>query len=129
MADAVLDASAILAVVFEEPGAEMIDAVLPGAAVSAVNIAEAASKFSDHGMPPETVQAIIEGLQLEVYPVDLAQAYENGRLRERTKNAGLSLGDRSCLALAVHLKLPAMTTDRIWAEIADATKVDIKIIR
>ena len=129
MAEAVLDASALLAVVFEEPGADRVGAVLPGAAVSAANVAEAAAKFSDHGMPPEIVEEVIGGLQLEIHPVDLAQAYANGQLRARTRGAGLSLGDRACLALAAQLRLPALTTDRAWTKVADDAGVEVTLIR
>lgn len=129
MSEVVLDASAILALVFDEPGAERVTAQLPGAAASAVNIAEAASKFGERGMPPKTVEVVIGGLRLEVHLLDLDAAYKIGTLRQPTRAAGLSLGDRACLALAQCLDRPALTTDRAWATVAKAIGVDIQVIR
>lgn len=114
MADAVLDASAILATINEEPGAEVVEGLLPGATVSVYNVAEVVAKLLGNGVPADVAEIVIEGLQLEIHDGDLAQAFENGRLRPPTKRAGLSLGDRACLALAKGLRLPAVTTDRVW---------------
>lgn len=129
MAEAVLDASAILAAIFDEPGAAAVDAVLPGAAASAANIAEVASKLADREMPATTIEAVITGLQLEIHELDLAQALANAQLRRPTRGSGLSLGDRTCLALAKRLGLPALTTDRVWSQVSDAVGVDVLVIR
>jgi PIN domain nuclease of toxin-antitoxin system len=127
--DVVLDASAILAVVFEEPGAERVADHLPGALASTVNVAEAATKLLDFGMPEDTVETIITALQLTIQPFDLSQAFEVARLRSATRGSGLSLGDRACLALAKQRGLPALTTDKMWKNVARSAKVSVELVR
>ena len=129
MVDVVLDASAILAVIFEEPGSYRVAEHLPGAIASTVNLAEVMSKLADRGMPEETIETIVSSLQLTVHPLDLAQAYLIAQLRPVTKQAGLSLGDRACLALAKQLNIPTLTTDKAWKGIAKAAKVKVELLR
>lgn len=112
VAEIVLDASAILAVIFDEAGAERVARYLPGALVSTVNLAEVMTKLVDLGMPPETVDAVLTGLQLTVRPFDLDHAAEAARLRNPTREAGLPLGDRAYLATAKLQKVSALTADR-----------------
>jgi PIN domain nuclease of toxin-antitoxin system len=100
LSDAVLDSSAVLAVVLEEPGAEHVEALLPGAKVSAVNVGEVVAKLRDLGMPEATVEIVLSGLQVDVRAHDRDAALASGLLRPATRSAGLSLGDRACLALA-----------------------------
>lgn len=115
MTSAILDASAVLAFLQGEPGADQVEACLmKGAAISAVNLAEVASKLSDGSMDDTTIDEALSLLAVSVLPFDEAQARIAGRLRAATRDAGLSLGDRACLALAVSLQLPAYTTDRAW---------------
>jgi ribonuclease VapC len=112
----VLDASALLAVVYREPGVDQARAVIRrGAAVSAVNLAEVVAKLSEGGMVDAAIRATLAPLSLDVFDFTAALAYQTGLLRPLTKQAGLSLGDRACLALAQQLGLPALTTDRTWA--------------
>ncbi|MEG3152185.1 type II toxin-antitoxin system VapC family toxin [Sphingomonas sp. ZT3P38] len=110
----VLDASALLTVLQGQPGAERVIEVLPDAIISAVNLAEVASKLQERGMPDDRVTANIEALELTVAPFDGRLAIEAGLLRASTRSAGLSLGDRACLALARSLGATAVTTDRAW---------------
>jgi len=124
--DPVLDASAVLAVIFGEAGADRVAGHLPGARISAVNAAEAMTKLVDLGMPDETVDAIFDGLQLTILPFETAHARESARLRRVTRAAGLSLGDRACLAVARHLDAPAFTTDRAWSRL-DGAEVGVTI--
>ena len=70
MSDAVLDSSAVLAVILEEPGAELVEGLLPGAKVSAVNVGEVAAKLCDLGMPQTTVETVLGGLQIDVHVHD-----------------------------------------------------------
>ena len=129
MADAVLDSSAILAVILEEPGADRVEAYLPGGKVSAVNIGEVVAKLRDLGMPERTTTEVIAGLQLDVHVHDLHAALLSGHLRPRTREAGLSLGDRACLALAQAFGLPTVTSDRSWLAVADEIGVRVELIR
>lgn len=117
---AVLDASAFLAYLQDEPGGEVVaDAIAGGAAISAANLAEVLSRAAAHGADPQrllrrlTERGLIDGA-VEVEPLTTADAAEIARLRPLTKTAGLSLGDRACVALALRLGQPALTADRAW---------------
>lgn len=114
MSDVVLDASALLTVFNGEPGAERVIEALPASVISAVNLAEVAAKLQERGMPDGRIRANIDALELTVMPLDGRLAIDTGLLRAPTRFAGLSLGDRACLALAKSLGLIALTTDRAW---------------
>lgn len=115
MSEHVLDASALLAVMLGEAGADRIHSRLPGAVIGAVNLAEAVAKLQERGVPDAEIDRDIAELDLPVIPFDAAQAMAAGKLRARTRALGLSLGDRACLALAMTRGVPAVTTDRGWA--------------
>jgi ribonuclease VapC len=124
----VLDASALLALICQEQGSDLVEqAIERGAAISTVNVAEVASKLNDAGMPDEAIREALDALDLMVHAFDRPLSYRTGMLRSRTKPAGLSLGDRACLALAAELGLPALTSDRTWAGLA--VGVTIQVIR
>jgi PIN domain nuclease of toxin-antitoxin system len=127
VAEVVLDASALLALLNDEPGAGAVAEALPESAISAINLSEVVAKLSDAGMPEAAIRQALQGLPLGVFPFDLEQAYEAGLLRTATRNAGLSLGDRGCLSLARRLGVPALTADRTWRELA--LGVVIRVIR
>ena len=127
MSEVVLDASALLALLNAEPGAEKVAAVLSGAVVSAVNLSEVAAKLAEAGMPEASIRKALDGLALEVVPFDREQAYATGQLRPLTRPLGLSLGDRACLALAQQLGLPAVTTDADWANLE--LGIDVQLVR
>ena len=117
MADVVLDASAILARVLDEPGREIVDNVIDGAWVSAANLAEVAQRLVDLGAADEGVTDTVRDLTCQVVALDEGLALHVGLLRRATKAKGLSLGDRACLALGYRLGLPVYTADRAWAEL------------
>lgn len=119
----VLDASALLCVLFEEPGAGAVEAVMDGAHVSAVNFSEVIAKLIDRGVPPDTILTDLADLDIEVVDFDRKQAETAGLLRGKTRGAGLSFGDRACLALANHAGATAVTADRAWA----ALDIDLTI--
>ena len=125
----VVDASALLAYLRGEPGAEKVRAALGlGAAISAANWAEVLSKFVDLGQNPDDVPArlIREGIlgsALLVWPLDEALCRPIARLRRQTRFAGLSLADRACLALGLTLRLPVLTTDRVWRKLKIGVQV------
>ncbi|HKR90107.1 MAG TPA: type II toxin-antitoxin system VapC family toxin [Phenylobacterium sp.] len=127
MAEAVLDASAVLAMVRNEPGGEHVREVLPRAVISAVNYAEIVTKLIDHGVSDSTAAEVVGDLDLEVVMLDAETAMEACLLRESTRRWGLSLGDRACLALARARGLPAVTADRSWASVD--VGVEIVLIR
>jgi PIN domain nuclease of toxin-antitoxin system len=111
----VLDASALLAVMLGEPGAEKVIPLLAGAEIGAINLAEVVAKLQERGVPDAEIERDIADLDLPVAAFDAAQAMAAGKLRNRTRSLGLSLGDRACLALAISRGLPAVTTDRAWS--------------
>jgi PIN domain nuclease of toxin-antitoxin system len=118
VSNAVLDASALLTLLQQEPGAEEVEAaVANGAAISAVNLAEVVSKLSGDGLTATAIRRAIEPLELNLFAFDASLAYQTGLLRPLTRPAGLSLGDRACIALAQRLQLPALTADRAWANL------------
>ena len=113
----VLDASALLCLIRDESGAPEVAALLPDSSISAVNLSEAIAKLSEIGMDEATIGAILAPLQLRVIAFDEQTALAAGLLRSRTRSAGLSFGDRACLALAAELGAGAVTTDRAWSRI------------
>jgi PIN domain nuclease of toxin-antitoxin system len=130
----VLDSSALLAFLQDEPGAEAVEGALAErAAMSAANWAEVLTKMADAGVPPQEVTRRLEaegvlGDGLAIVPLGQAAAEEIAGLRTQTRRVGLSLGDRACLALARNLGLPAMTADRAWAALS-LSGVKVEVIR
>jgi ribonuclease VapC len=124
----VYDASALLAVVFSEPGADATLAFLrePGGEVSAANWAEVGSKLVERGLSVRQAQRELAVFSLGVVPLDAAQAWIVAALKVATKPLGLSLGDRCCLALAQVRGATVVTADREWKKLSG---VDVQSIR
>jgi PIN domain nuclease of toxin-antitoxin system len=115
MNEVVLDASAVLAVIQHERGTERLTAdVLSNAVISAVNLAEVQSKLVKNGFSPAEGWNDALELVLNVQPFTSGHARIAGDLIATTEQYGLSLGDRSCLALAISLKAPVYTTEQAW---------------
>lgn len=129
MSIVILDASALLAMLKGERGADKVAGAIADARISAVNYAEVVSHFIHAGMPEREIDAMLDPLPMTVVPIDKALADSAGRLRAITARAGLSLGDRFCLALARRDGLPAWTSDQAWNSIVDAAGVEIVAIR
>jgi ribonuclease VapC len=122
----VLDASALLALLHQEPGAARVtQAVKDGAAISAVNLSEVIGKLSEASMPEAAIRAALDALGLDVVAFTTDAAYQAGLLRPLTRQAGLSLGDRTCLALGQWLGLPVLTADRSWASLPLGVTVEV----
>lgn len=129
MSEVVLDASALIAMIKGERGATKVAGAIAGARISAVNYAEVVSHFVHAGMPEREIDAMLDPLPLMVVAVDKGLAQLAGRLRAATASAGLSLGDRFCLALARRDDLPAWTSDAQWKTVAEAAEVKVVTIR
>lgn len=125
MTDYVLDASAVLAVIQEEPGAERIEAHLDTGCISAVNLAEIVGKLQDRGLGDNEIDELIALLDLDTRILDKDGAVFMGKLRQSTKVAGLSLGDRACLALAHSLGATAITMDRAWKDLEIGVAIEV----
>ena len=124
---AVLDASALLAYLRDEQGAELVTgAIANGVTISTVNLAEVLSRVAARGGDPVrlaremTERGLLDGA-ISIEPFTVKDALEVARLRPITHGQGLSLGDRACIALACRLDLPALTADSAWS------KVDLQI--
>jgi ribonuclease VapC len=127
MTEYVFDASAVLAELYDEPGADVVRACKAGARLSALNFAEVVSKLVDNGMQPAIARQMASELPLTIVALDRRGATEAGILRLTMRRAGLSLGDRVCIALAAELGLPVLTADREWARLD--LGVEVRLIR
>ncbi len=127
MSEAVLDASALLALLNREPGHEEVARTIPDAAISAVNLSEVAAKLAESGMPEESIREALGGLAIDVHDFGRDLAFQTAMLRPLTKHKGLSLADRACLALGQRLNLPVITADRVWKELD--LEVEVGLIR
>ena len=110
---AVLDASALLALINGEAGGERVADALPGACISAVNWSEVAGKLVDRGVPEADVDSHLGGLEIDVIGFDRTFALAAAALR-RLVPRSLSLGDRACLALGVATGATVLTADSHW---------------
>jgi ribonuclease VapC len=127
MPEVVIDASALLALLNAEPGADIVAEALPGGVISAVNLSEVVAKLCDAGMPENAIHQALQPLGIEIVPFDEEQSSQTGLLRTSTQDMGISLGDRACLSLAKMLGVEVLTADRAWAGLSVGTT--IRVIR
>lgn len=121
---AVLDASAVLALLFGEPGAEaVVEHIAAGAVMSTVNLAEVATVLVRNDRDPNAVLDSLRA-QVDVQPFTDADAFTTAQLYPLVSARGLSLGDRACLALARRLDAPAVTVEHLWAELGLGVTVE-----
>jgi ribonuclease VapC len=123
----VADASAMLAALKNEPFAKVDPRELVGVAISAVNLCEVLSKLHEDGLSEAQAEAAVSAMDLRVVPFDEPQARTASRLLSVTRHAGLSLGDRACIALGERLGYPVVTADRVWASLD--LGVEVVVIR
>ncbi len=121
----VLDASAVLALINQETGYKVVEKVISQAMISTVNLAEVIAVLVDIGMTNKEAETITYGLINEVVPFDHDQSIVTGILRKNTKQYGLSLGDRACLALAKIHSLPVLTADKVWSKLEIGIEVNL----
>lgn len=123
----VLDASALIAFIRGEPGADKVVDRLDDALLSAVNLGEVLTKATEWGRDPAEVLAEVRRLPIVVVPVSAKHALIAALLRPLTRSAGLSLGDRFCLALAMSAGRPALCAEAAWVGLPH--NVEIELIR
>jgi len=127
MAKTVLDASALLAFIYREPGAERVTAVLGEAAISTVNFSEVVTKLALRNRSPQRILDELTEFEIEVVDFNRALAEDAGLLATATRGQGLSLGDRACLALARRENAVALTADSAWRQVQ--VGIEIQFIR
>ncbi|HEY9703764.1 MAG TPA: type II toxin-antitoxin system VapC family toxin [Allocoleopsis sp.] len=129
MSKFILDSSAFLAYLRDESGADIVEnALIDGCYISIINWAEVLSKIVDLGENPAGIikQLKDEGLlenSLVIIDFTEEDAMTIAQLRSLTKNLGLSLGDRACIALGKRLNLPVLTADKIWNNLSIGIKI------
>ena len=121
----VLDASAILALLKGERGADLVLAALDRAAVSCVSVAEVQGKLVGAGLDRQAAWERIAILGCRTVPFNDDLARETGSLVAATHPYGLSLGDRACLALAIERHATVYTTDREWTRLGLGLKIEV----
>ena len=127
----VLDASALLAVLLDEDGADVVAPHLRGAEVSIINVCEVLTKAAEQGGDIDSVQRILDSFGFRTRGFRDAHARQSARLRPLTKRFGLSFGDRACLVRGMFSGRPILTGDRDWKKIDfdPALGIDIRMIR
>ena len=124
-----LDASAILAVLLDEPGGDFVFAQMNDAHVSVVNLSEVYATLLSGGMSFDEAYDIVDPLPMRIRTFRSGHAWQTAKLRPLTKSFGLSLGDRACFAHAILSDLPILTSDRRMESAKSVVGVDIRMIR
>lgn len=122
-----LDASALLAFLFGEAGHEKVAEIIEDSGISSSNLAEVISRFARDGHNADQVHQQIAGSGIEIVPFRGEDAALVAAFAPSTRELGLSLGDRACLALALRRGVPAITGDQVWARLD--LPLDILVIR
>ncbi|MBO0799170.1 MAG: type II toxin-antitoxin system VapC family toxin [Blastocatellia bacterium] len=125
MSNYVLDSSAVLALLQQEPGKEKVEAILDDSVMSAVNYCEILGKLIDAGVPDGEARESVDILGVGVVGFDVDQARLAAALSPATKSIGLSLGDRSCLALGLMRDHTVVTADKAWGKLKIGLKIDV----
>ena len=125
MSKYVLDASAVLALLNREPGQDRVEAILADSVICAVNYCEVLGKLIEAGLSEVNARECVDLLGIEVIGFDAELASLSASLRSRTKKLGLSLGDRSCLALGIARRHTVVTAEKSWARLKIGVTIDL----
>jgi len=128
MSKVVLDSSALLALIKNETGGDVIENLLGNIVMSSVNVSEVASILLDSSMSLEECKDVIEPFIDSIISFDTELAFIAASLKKLTNHKGLSLGDRACIGLGVFLELPVYTADKFWVDL-DIPNLKINLIR
>lgn len=121
----VFDASALLAIVRDEIGADIAITRIAGATMSAVNASEALMRGVEKGAPLELMREFLFAQDVKLVPFDSELAVEAALLRSGTKHLGLSFADRACIATAIRLGATIVTADRAWSTLNLPCKIEL----
>ncbi|MDZ5647469.1 type II toxin-antitoxin system VapC family toxin [Nitrospirillum sp. BR 11828] len=125
----VLDASAVLALIKAEPGADHVVAALSNSWITSVNFSEVVTKLHEEGWPVDDAADAVLSLGINLVDFSPQHAVLAAQLRPATRAAGLSLGDRACLALGQERQAKVLTADTAWLKVAAALQLEIIAIR
>jgi PIN domain nuclease of toxin-antitoxin system len=125
----ILDASALLALLKNEAGADVVAASMDQAVIGSVNLGEAAQIQYLHGWQRDTFETAIALMDIPVVPVSYRVAMDAADFRELARKNGISQADCLCLALAKSENAVVLTADRDWLKIANAIGVEVRLIR
>ncbi len=128
MASVILDTSAIIALLNDEPGADLVDAHMSDARISAINFQEVITILLRQGIPMDAALDLLDTLRLDIMPHGHKDATTAAALYPATRIYGSGLGDRSCMALGIALSLPVLTADQAWARL-DIAGLEVMLIR
>ena len=123
----VLDASALLALIQNEKGADVIKPLLKRAIMSTINVAEVLTALQRVDILPKEAIVLITDIIQEIVSFDLEQSQCVAELQPYVCHKSLSLGDRACLALGQKRQVPIYAADRIWSEL-QIDNITIKLI-
>ncbi|MGI8726580.1 MAG: type II toxin-antitoxin system VapC family toxin [Solirubrobacterales bacterium] len=126
-ANCLLDASALLAHLFDEPGGQHVVDRIAEASVTSVNWSETLQHAIDRDVELTGLTDELESLGMSIIPFTAEHALETAQMRTPTRHLGLSLADRACLAVASEEGLPVLTADRSWAQLD--LGIEIELIR
>lgn len=129
MSSAIIDASALIAFLEGEVGADVVDAEIEAAMIAAVNFGEVAQYQYRRGKSRSQLEQLADALGLTIVPVDFPLAMDAADIREAGRAIGLSQADCICLALAKRERSVAFTADRNWIKIGDQIGVEVELIR
>lgn len=122
-----IDASAVLALINDEPFDVDLDIIVPEGNILSVAFAEVVGKLSAKGDDEQAIRLVLDALNMHVIPLDEKTAFAAGVLR--TLDKSLSLVDRCYLAYAAETGVPLLTGDRAWADYAESLSIEVQLIR
>lgn len=122
----VLDASALLAYLFEETGYQVVAQHIENACISTVNLSEVAGRLIRDGIDPMPLIQQIGLTSIGIIPFTQTQALYAADFILQTQRYGLSLGDRACLGLAKERQLAVLTADKVWSQLVDIEIIQIR---
>ena len=129
MSDFVLDASAVIALLRDEPGAEVVRQTMKQAHLGVINAGEVAQCLLNDGWSLPEIEETIYALDVRIRTLRIDLVLAAAEIRELGRKRGLSQADCLCLALAKRTGAIALTADRKWLEVAKAVGVEVQVIR